>query len=107
MKGDSKKMGELRKSTSQLLIESALRQEQRAKQLMAEFIYNSGEDYCSVCCCQIYCGLKFEEDEHYEPKKDTCIEGILAYFEYKQASDGLNKPMKLPTNKSELKKFLR
>lgn len=99
-------MEELRKSTSQLLIESGLRQEQRTKQLMTEFIYNSGEDCCSVCCCQIVCGLKFEENDHYEPKKKNCIDGILTYFEYKQASDRLNNPMKLPTDESQLKNFL-
>lgn len=99
-------MEKIRKSTSQLLIESGLRQEQRTKQLMTEFIYNSGEDCCSVCCCQIYCGLKFEEDEHYESKKETCLEGILTYFEYKQSRDRRNEPLDLPTDEEQLKKFL-
>lgn len=50
---------------------------------MAEYIYNSSEDYCSDCCADFErCNSQYKEDyTPPKPEKAHCIENIVKFFE--------------------------
>lgn len=65
-----------------------------AKQLMAEYILNCGEDICSACSWMSKCNdecerLEEEGKDFTPPEQNVCIKGIINYFESKAVMDRL------------------
>jgi len=52
--------------------------------IMAEYIYNHGDDPCQVCVFKKECNEKLAEDDNYEMDKEVCYKGIAQYFKDKE-----------------------